>query len=287
MVQELQSWLPLPSLASIVGDAKEIIMMARDLDLYPRNRKLDRRHALGLGEDIAKNGQTSAVVAYQTKDMKRPSVFVGQHRTVGLQKLNMPIRVLLIERELAHGQIGLFQLLDNDTAKKLTILDRFELYSELIKENNWTRTQLAEAIGKTPGQVSKVLTLGNKCSEAEIALLGQGNVRERSLFFLASHVKSENERKPYLADLVAGKLTCESLEQKFRDAKSRKAKKKAAPIKISLPGGTTLLLPRNIEETKFSGDISILEAANKRREKFGLELDTLPSLIKKGESHTA
>jgi len=255
--------------------------------INPDHRKRDTPEYLTylswLGNDMAIRGQRQDVLVCADPD-KVDRVLDGQTRcdAAGFRGLDVWIR------RIAVGSLGeqiSETYLGNSAHRDFDSVEEMAYWQELIVANNWTRNQLAKAIGKSESIISKRLSLRAKATEHELAMLVEKDEKKRlpirALEALVRHFANPADRKPWIEKMLTGLLTCDSLEGEMAKLKVRNKVKKPKKVKMKLPNGSVLIFQDDIDKEKLAGDISMLDSLKKRADKDGLPYSVMPSLIVK------
>jgi hypothetical protein len=255
--------------------------------INPDHRKRDTPEYLTylswLGNDMANRGQRQDVLVCSDPD-NVDRVLDGQTRCDAASLCGLDVWIRRITVGSRGEQIG-ETYLGNTAHRDFDRVEEMAYWQELLVANNWTRSQLAKAIGKSESIISKRLSLHAKASEHELALLVEKDEKKRlpirALESLVRHFDNAADRKPWIDKMLNGLLTCDSLEAELAKLKVRRNGKKSRMVKMKFPNGSVLYVPADIEKEKLASDINLLDSLKKRADKDGLPYSVMPSLMTK------
>jgi hypothetical protein len=236
-----------------------------------------------LGNDMADRGQRQDVLVCTDPDGV-DRVLDGQTRcdAAGLCGLDIWIRRIVAG---SRGEQICETYLGNSAHRDFDRVEEMAYWQELIVANNWTRSQLAKAIGKSESVISKRLSLHAKATEQELAMLLEKDDKRRlpirALEALVRHLANPDDRKLWIEKTLTGLLTCDSLECELAKLKVRRNGKKPRKVKMKLPNGSVIIIPDDIDKERLAGDITTLDSLKKRADKDGLPYSVMPSLMVK------
>ena len=255
--------------------------------INPDHRKRDTPEYLSylswLGNDMANRGQRQDVLVCADPDSIN-RVLDGQTRcdAAGLCGLDVWIRRIVVGsrgEEIGETYLG------NSAHRDFDRVEEMAYWQELIVANNWTRSQLAKAIGKSESVISKRLSLHAKATEQELAMLVEKDEKKRlpirAMEALVRILDNPADRKGWIEKILAGLLTCDSLEGELAKLKVRRKGKKPRMVRMKLPNGSVLIIPNDIDKERLAGDITMLDSLKKRADKDGLPYSVMPSLMSK------
>ena len=192
----------------------------------------------------------------------------------GLDKV--PVNIL--DRPLTTGEMLLEVLLENEMRRGFNDLERAEMYTDILKANEWSQTDLAHHLKITAGQVSKVMAVSSKLPEELKSVIGrgEGQIGPRAAYQL-SRLPDQEAMRELGRKLVDGLLTAETLEVEIAKRLGKRPKKTKA-VKGKTPGGLSFVLPPDYATAQ--AEVAALTEALKKSERLGLPMESVPALLK-------
>jgi len=251
-----------------------------DPDFRKRNTPEYLKYLSWLGNDMATRGQRQDVLVCTDPDGK-DRVLDGQSRCDAASLYGLDIWIRRIVSASRGEQIG-ETLLGNTAHRDFNPVEEIAYWQELMVANEWTRSQLATAVGRSESIISKRLSLGSKATEEELAMLVEKDEKKRlpirALECLVRHFANPADRKPWIEKVLSGLHTCDSLEIEMAKVKYGRSGRKPKLVKLKLPNGSVVIIRDDIDKERLAGDISVLDSLKKRADKDGLPYSVLPNL---------
>ncbi|AWM40139.1 putative chromosome-partitioning protein ParB [Gemmata obscuriglobus] len=175
-------------------------------------RKLDqltpaeKAELLDLGTSMVQDGQKQPIRVVKRED-DRYTVISGHRRLLAARLVGMQsLSAIVLDGMPTRTELLVDQLIENEQRRGFSEIDRCEAYQALIRENNWTAKQLAEAVHVSESSVTKTLTLKRLCPELQGAVR-TGLLRGSSAYHIA-RVGNPDKQK----ELAAAGLSRDALE---------------------------------------------------------------------------
>lgn len=157
-------------------------------------------------------------------------LIAGERRWRAAQKAGLK-EVPAIVREASDAEAYELALVENIQREDLSPLEEAEAFRRLVEERKLTQEQVADRVGKDRSTVANALRLLGLPNEVK-QLLAEGDLdmgHARALLGLSR----PQEMVALARAVVTEKLTVRETEARVKDAKPAKAKKAAAPARVS------------------------------------------------------
>ncbi|MCC6358737.1 MAG: ParB/RepB/Spo0J family partition protein [Phycisphaerales bacterium] len=152
---------------------------------------------------------------------------------------------MVIDGDLSDAEILELQLLENCARSDLNPVEKARAYERWMRETNRPAAQLAERVGMSAGNVTKLTTLLLLTPDV-IPLVADGRIPMSSAYELA-RVADHAEQRRLAEEVVAGRLTRDKLVARLRAAKvtagtprPRRPRQRTERIVLRLEGGRRL-----------------------------------------------
>lgn len=197
-----------------------------DIRTDPQVRtKFDLDKLNDLAEQLKASGQMQPIVVRETPDLDKPyTVHVGERRfrasrIAGLKTIDAIVRD--IDPKLSRIQ----QFAENSGREDLSLQEEIDFVMEELK--TMTGAELAKAIGKPTGWVSKRKTLGGAGEATQRVLDGELSGDSEAIYQLCRLEKSDPDRaKEFVDGLVSGEISSENFRDQINEINSPKPKQK-------------------------------------------------------------
>ena len=121
--------------------------------------------------------------------------------------------------------------------------EKVAYWQEMIVANGWTQAQLAKVVGESTATVCKRLSLHDKATSQELALLMEKDKTKRlpfrALDILVRQFALPEDRRPWIEKLMAG-MTVDVLEAELGTLRGKK-KPKIRSVRAQYHGGSVML----------------------------------------------
>lgn len=230
-----------------------------------------------LGQDLKARGMRQPICCRVVGN--ELEVVAGETRRqaallVGLASI--PIRI--IREELPPGALLLEQLLENDLRREFSYLERASLYVSLLQANDWTQAQLAEATGKSPAEIAKVLAIKGRLPEDLIGKVQDGQL-PISVAYALSKLREPTAMRELAERYMTGVLCRDGVvAEATRRLKGQPSR--AKPIRFR-DGNVAIQVPGEWTWDQLSALTQKLVEAAKRGGKLDLPFASLPDLYRK------
>jgi ParB family transcriptional regulator, chromosome partitioning protein len=231
-----------------------------------------------LTADIGKRGVRSPIHVIREGNAFR--VLTGEtRRRCALLAGVADVPIIVHDAPLTEAEQRLEMLLENEMRSGFTDLERAVLYQQLMLLNGWSQVELARAVGKSQGAISKALTVSKKLPDDLQAMVSSGKLCPSSAAAIARLDSQEAMRE------VAGKAVADNLKRDVVESLCAQKMGKRKPslrkgIKGRTPKGVVYVLPA-LDLEALAAELSGVVEALKKAQKLGLDLSAVPSLFAK------
>ncbi len=177
-----------------------------------------------LALSIRERGQLAPIRVRWSDTLEKWIIICGERRWRATQRAGLSeIDCYFDEVELTHSDILEQQLIENCLREDLQPIEEAEAFASLMKLNNWTGKQVADALRVNPSRVSRAIAL-LKLPEAVQEQVAAGTISPRSAYEISKLPNPETQSA--LAERVAqGQL---SAPQAAKAVRQRQGKAKPA-----------------------------------------------------------
>ncbi len=199
-----------------------------------------------LGEDIITRGQRYDVLVFEEDPNPGPGdsglrILDGQTRVDAMIYRGRDVRIKVL-KGLTPGQKLTETALAN-IRREVDWQEKVAYWQEMIVANGWTQAQLAKVVGESTATVCKRLSLHDKATSQELALLMEKDKTKRlpfrALDILVRQFALPEDRRPWIEKLMAG-MTVDVLEAELGTLRGKK-KPKIRSVRAQYHGGSVML----------------------------------------------
>lgn len=152
------------------------------------------------------------------------------------------VPAIVIDGDLSDAEVLELQLLENCARTDLNPVEKARAYERWMRETNRPASQLAERVGMSAGNVTKLTTLLLLTPDV-LSLVADGRIPMSSAYELA-RVADHAEQRRLAQEIVAGRLTRDRLSAQLKASRSagstsrqRRPRQRTERIVLRLEGG--------------------------------------------------
>jgi ParB family chromosome partitioning protein len=187
------------------------------------------------------------------------------------------IEAVIVSGPRDPGQMLLIQMSLGLTNQRLNAIDAGEGFVRLMGHFALTPGELAERVGTSEGNVSKVLRVFNNIAEGLHADVRSG-VLPFTIAYHIARLKDQAKQVELAEKVKQGLLKRQAVEREVNRLLGARPKK-AKPVKASTARGLTAVIPA-MEFDAVLAELAALAEAVRKAQKNNLPLSSVPSLLK-------
>lgn len=184
---------------------------------------------LALAESVKKHGLHVPLIVHDNQ------IIDGHRRYFAMLMCNPPIEfaeVIELDSRPTETELRVLQLTLDVHRASLTSMERSDALARIMRENNWSISELAEKLNMKQPLVTKLLKFQDGCSEVRAALQA-GSIDQDKAYTICQEPNPDKQRGLLKQ---AGDLSREQLRQKAR-SKGEPVALKTAVARFALPKG--------------------------------------------------
>ncbi|MHB1210356.1 MAG: ParB/RepB/Spo0J family partition protein [Acidimicrobiales bacterium] len=180
-----------------------------------------------LVESLRRDGLLQPITVVYSEEQGRFRVLIGERRFRAAKVLGWDkIAARIFDHASDPGDILAKQVIENVIRKDLKPIEQARAFRTLLTVNNWTLTQLGEAVGCSPGLISQTLKL-LELSAPIRAKIEAGELDANSAYHV-SKIADPVEQAEVAERIVSEGLTRDQAVEVVRQVKAREPKAKAS-----------------------------------------------------------
>lgn len=193
------------------------------IECRPQVREsFDEESILGLARSIQETDRVLQPIRVR-RDNGAFVVVDGERRVRAARKLGLPsVPVIIEDKELCAAEVLHRQLVLDCQKEHLTAVERAKAIQDLMHESGWSATQVAQRIGISPANVTRLLSVLKLPAEAQ-EQVAAGTLGTSTAYAIC-RTSDPDTKEALLNDVANGHVTREHVAERSRSRRSKRGK---------------------------------------------------------------